>query len=74
MCDNEVTHPFIRACLDTNTCGAGEDPKEERRPLYRGSHVRPWLLARLLLQLDDLVDHTALAVSVSTLAVATFDE
>jgi hypothetical protein len=47
LCDNEVTQPFIRACLDTNTCGAGEDPKEERRPLYRGSHVRPWPLNAL---------------------------
>jgi len=22
----QVTHPFIRACLGTTTCGAGEDP------------------------------------------------
>src|SRR5262245_35125441 len=41
MCDNEVTHPFIRACLGTTTYGAGEDPTEERRPLYHGSHMRP---------------------------------
>ena len=74
MCDNEVTHPFIRACLGTNTYGAGEDPTEERRPLYHGSHVRPYLLARLLLQLDDLIDHTALAVFVSPMAAATVDD
>src|SRR5262249_59329542 len=60
--DSEVTHPFIRACLGTTTCGAGEDPTEERRPLNHGSHVRPDLLARSLLQLDDLTDRTAMAV------------
>jgi hypothetical protein len=47
---------------------------EEQRSLYHGSHVRPCLLARLLLQLDDLIDHTCTAVLVSTMAVAIFVE
>jgi len=42
----------------SGTAGAGarEDPKEEQRPLENGSHVRPDISARLLLQLDDLTD------------------
>jgi len=54
LSDSEVTHPFIRALVWHRGAGAREDPKEEQRPLEDGSHVRPDINARLLLQLDDL--------------------
>ena len=58
---SEVTHTFIRAHPGTSGAGARDEPKEEQGPLSDGSHVRPELHARLLLQLDDLTTYTGAA-------------
>ena len=67
---SEATHPFIRAHRGTSGTGAREDPKEEQRPLEDGSHVRPDISARLLLQLDDLSETYADAPAASTVSTA----
>src|SRR5262249_46563482 len=63
--------PLFALSSGTTGAGAGEDPEEEQRPLEDGSHVRPNINARLLLQLDDLVDHTAAPVLASAIVAAT---
>ena len=72
--DNEVTHPFIRArlghgpCRRTGRSEGGAAPSSGR--LSRAAIIN----ARLLLQLDDLIDHTCTTVRVSVVPVATFDD